>query len=549
MPRMAVLNLRGVCVGWAYAIALAGTLAVQPLSAQPAASCPAPDVPRKRLLVVGSAPDDSGHTGLLIGACWGDASLIRSSVSLNDDVIEPPGRYLAFLIDPVTSTSWNSAIPFSWNDGAQWAGKGWSSSVMVGGVFAHRNLRVVVAPQFLTSANAAFPMLPARNPLRTAFASPWHSGAVSADIPLRFGDQRYSRVDPGETSVELIRRGLAIGATSASMWWGPGTRNALVMSNNAPGVPQVYVRTRRPLQTEWGAVEAHWLLGGLLESPFFDADVRNDLRSLSAAVVTLRLAADTDVTVGVTRAVYARARRFGRLPGHWADVFLDWHQSPNSGPVNRPGDQLTSLFARWVIPDAGLEAHVEWAKQRLPSSFRELLVDPERGQGFTLGLDWARSFSVNTLLKIGSEVTMLEQTPTIPGAEVGEFYASHSVPQGYTQQGQVIGAAIGPGSSSQHLGVDVIHEQWQVGLNVGRVRWEDDAYYRSPASFTKFGHDVSLYWGMSSRWDTSHLGVEASLIETRRMNYLFQTQSPFAWYNTGFDVSNTTVTLRLTAHR
>ena len=373
---------------------------------------------------------------------------------------------------------------------------------------------------------------------------------MSADLPLRFGDQRYTRIDPGETTVEVVLPFVAVGATSAAQWWGPGIRNALVMSNNAAGIPRGYLRTPKPLRTRLGDVEAQWMLGGLEESPFFDIDSRNNLRSVSAAAITLRLAADSGLTIGAARAVYANVRRFERLPGHVADVLFDWHRPPLDGPVNRTSDQITSLFARWVIPDAGVAAHVEWARSRLPTSFRELVVDPQLGQGYTVGLEWAKEIGAATIIRAQAEATTLEQTPESVGGMAPEFYASHSVIQGYTQEGQSVGAAIGPGSSSQYLGATLVRGNWQLGGTLGRIRWEEGAYYRPPSQgrFAWRAHDVSLFAGLSARRDWRWAQVEASLLRTLRMNYLFQTPNAFTPNNRTFDIHNTTLSLGIRPH-
>lgn len=528
----------------------AAVVAIVPRTLQ--AQCPNADsargVSQRRLPFVGSAADDSARTGVLIGACWGYGTLIRSSFSIARPG-KDSGRLTVLPIDPVVTTVWNSTIPVSLNDGPMWAGRGWNTATMFGIRAAYRNFRLVIAPQLVTAANTSFPIVSSGNPVRSSFASPFHSGNFSADLPLRFGDRPYTRIDPGETSIQLIVRGLAVGATSASLWWGPGIRNALVMSNNAPGIPQVFLRTARPIRTRVADIEAHWLLGGLTESPFFDGDARNDQRSLSAAIVTLRVAADTGVTIGAARSVFAVAKNFGRLPGHWADVLIDWHRPTTVGSPNDPSDQMFSLFGRWIIPSAGLEAHLEWAKLQPPKSLREVFVEPQRSQGFTLGLSWARALSSVSLLRVQTEATMLEQTPPSPGAEIPQLYASHAVPQGYTQQGQVIGAAIGPGSSSQYLGIDLLHKNWQLGGSVGRIRWEDDAYYRSfPARVTHYGHDVSLFASLQARWDSRCLAAEATLTRTNRLSYLFQTINPYDRSETAFDVRNSTLSLRLTPH-
>ena len=534
------MNPKGVRRALVWIGALAG-LASAPRAAR--AQCPAADSgSERRLAYVGSAIDDSLRTATLTGACGARGSLIRSSLSLT-----AAPRAAWSLLDPVVSSAWNSRIPVSQNDGAAWAGRGATTTIMLGARASYRTLRLVVAPQLVTSANAPFPILASGNPRRSDFASPFHSGAFSADLPLRFGTRRYTRIDPGESALELERPSFAVGVTSASQWWGPGIRNALVMSNNAAGIPRAYARTARPVHTPLGAFEAQWMIGGLTESPFFDADPRNDMRSLNAAVVTLRFAADTGLTIGAARSVYAAVRNPGGIPSHFADVLLDWHRPSGSGLASDASDQVYSLFARWVVPAAGLAAHVEWAKPRLPASLRDEIVAPQSGQGYTMGLEWARSIDSRTRVRVQGEVTMLEQTPLTPAADAFSFYASRAVPQGYTQEGQVIGASIGPGSSSQYLGFDAFRGRWQLGVDLGRIRWEDEAFYRAfPAGLSHYAHDVSIFAGLRGRYDSRHLSVDAGITRTKRMNFLFRTSNGYDPTITAFDVGNTTLVFRLT---
>lgn len=494
---------------------------------------------------VRSAADDSARVGSLLGDCWADPSLVRSSLSLGSR--DTVASLALGLIDPGLSFVRNSSLPVSFNDGALWAGRGTNLTVSAGFTAYRRGWTLVVAPLLMTSQNLPFQVMPSGNVLRSSYASPWHSNIISADLPLRFGNRRLTRIDPGETTLELARGHVAGGLTSSSQWWGPGIWNALLMSNNAAGIPRLYLRSAHPIVTRLGHIEGQWMLGVLTESPFFDYDVRNDLRSLSSAVVTLRAAADSGLTIGAARSVYASARRFGRIPGHFADVFIDWHRQSLHAPSERASDQLTSFFARWAFPEAGMATHVEWVKLRVPKSGRELLVDPHLSQGYTLGLEWARRFDPLTTLRVQAEVTMLEQTPEALNAIIPEFYASYSVPQGYTQQGQVIGAAIGPASSSQNTGITLFHGRSMVGLQLGRIRWEETAYYHSAVGFSNKVHDVSLAAVLNARHDTRRLAVDVAVARMVRMNYLFQTADPYE-FKKGFDVTNTGISVLLTPH-
>jgi hypothetical protein len=544
VDRKLLLRLRG-SVARELAFCIAASVSITPSAV---AQCSPGDAVARldRTRLIGSVADDSARLGSLIGACWGNSSLIRTSFPLK--MTDITGSLAVSMIDPVASTAWNSRIPVGWNDGPMWAGRGLSTDLMVGAQLRYRRLTAAIAPRFTRSRNLPFPVFASGNDERSGFASPWHSGKISADLPLRFGSAPLARVDPGETFVDVRVGDFAVGAASSGQWWGPGIRNALVMSNNAAGIPRVYARTARPITTRFGDIEALWMLGGLIESPYFDADPDNDLRAVSSGVFSFRFAADTGLTVGLARSVYSAVRRFGALPGHFADVLTDWHQASITDTIPSGGDQILSLFGRWVFPDAGLGVHVEWAKAAVPPTLRALMVNPQKGQGYTLGLEWARDVGASTTIHLQTELTMLEQTPEDRFVDVREFYASHTVPQGYTQQGQAVGAFIGPASSSQHIGVLVAHSNWQLSPFAGRIRWEETAYYRTLAgSVGGRAHDVSVYGGIAARHDSRWLAVDGSFTRTLRINYLFQSISPYV-RGAEFDVRNTTLTLRVTPH-
>lgn len=502
---------------------------------------------RVRVITIGSAADDSARLGSLLGACWGDGSLLRSAASLSS--FPDSSVFRATLVDPSIETVWNSEIPVSMNDGSLWAGRGLSASASGGIAGGYKRFRFMLAPRVNVSQNEPFGILPSGRADRSAFASPWHSATQSADLPLRFGNASYTTVDAGESMLEARVSRAAIGVSAAAAWWGPGVRNAIVMSNNAGGVPRVYVRTGNPIDTRLGRLEGLWMIGQLLESPFFDRSSANDSRSLSAAAIALRVAADTGLRVGISRAVYDVAS-VGQLASHAADVFVRWDPRSAWDSTAGKGDQVTSLFARWVIPRAGLAAHAEWARITVPRSLRDLMVDPEEGQGYTLGVEWARALSATTTVRVQGEATSLEQQPLVANAELKGFYTSASVPQGYTMRGQSLGAAIGPGASSQFVGTTVFHGQYAVGVNFGRIRWEEDSYYRPPSQgglLSYKAHDVSEFAGVSAKADWQWGQVELEATRTRRMNFLFQTGQPF-FFQGDFDVGNNTLLLRATPH-
>ncbi len=505
-----------------------------------------------------------------LGASGTDGFLLRSPSSLERDVRFPlpASRFPAIrLLAPDVRFVHNSAIPFSLNDGALWAGAGGNVIVTAGVRAEWGPVRLTVAPQLAGSANSPFPMpdprfypipLPAG---RDSLASPWHIRPGSIDLPVRFGTSGFTRVYPGQSTLAVGGGAFETGVSTENEWWGPGVRNAIVLSDNAPGFPHFFIRTGRPLRTAAGTVEGRWLVGGLSESRYFDRDPSNDRRSLSALGLSWAPRWVPGLTVGVARAVYAPASGWGAVAADFFNAAVVYPGRPNdraaSDSTPRPGpDQLYSWFGRWVLPGAGLEIYGEFAKTELPSSFRDFLVSPGHTLGYTLGLQWARALAGAAALpaiRLQAEHTWLEKSATFRQKPIGTYYASPAVIQGYTNQGQVLGAAIGPGASSHWLAMDYVDRHWEAGVFGGRIRWDNDAMYTvnlvSPYLSYWCMHDVSLFGGVRGGYRGPLGTVAASVTTGTRYDIWFRNTFVCGKdFKPGYatDVRNTTLELRYT---
>jgi hypothetical protein len=482
-----------------------------------------------------------------LGQCYTAGELIRSVQSITPPLTLPPtGPVRWAFAMPTVDATYNSALPFSLNDGPQWAGRGLTTTLSGGIRVEHEHVSASFTPSLVLQQNRIFPVLTSSVPGRSLYASPWYSGVESADLPLRFGGRSQTAFYFGDSWLDVRTGPVAFGIASDEQWWGPGIRNALLLSNNAPGIPRLFVRSRGPIDTPLGGVEFQWFLGGLTESLFFDTLASNSLRAINAVVATLRTALDTGLTIGVARSVYAPVSGPGGVLAHAFDAVTRWNQSTDTlgNPPRHPSDQVLSVFGRWVFPTSGFEAYVEWAKA-FPPGLRELLVAPQLHQGYTVGLQWVRPFASASAFRLQAEATMLEQTPPTARALVPSFYTSRFVPQGYTQRGQPIGAAIGPGSSSQFIAGDYVGRQWRAGIELGRVRWNEDVYYRTPNGVSFVAHDVSIFAGVRGGVTLSGYDIDGELLPAKRLNYLFQSAVSGYSQDRAFDIDNLTLRLRI----
>lgn len=509
------------------------------LSSSAAAQCPAPaSVPGgvSGFVTLGSAAEDRLNLTRLLG-CPAPSTLIRSPLALSETLPAGGARGSFAVVYPSVAGSWNSRIPLSLNDGARWAGRGASATLSGGVRFRWRFLHATIVPEIVAVENRQFLVIPSASDSLSPFANPWHGFGYTIDAPLRFGARPFTVLGPGQSSVEARFGVIAAGFSTENMWWGSGVRTGIVMSNNAAGIPQAYVRSARPIRTPVGTWELRGLLGTLTESRFFDRNTANDLRAFSGAVATVRPWFDSTFVLGASRVLFSTLESTRDLPSHATDFALTLSSKGN--------DELTALFGEWAFPESGLALHWEWARLRLPS-LRELVVAPQRTQGFTIGAKWATAvYDTRTFVRVRAEATMLEQNIPPERIQTLTFYPSRRVPQGYTQRGEVIGAATGPGSSSQWLGVDLFRPRWTVGLNGGRTRYEDEAYYFQATGNTGRSHDVALFAGMRAGAEWQRLSLHGLVQRTRRLNYLFQTSTAGFAFDNRFDVWNTTLNVEL----
>jgi hypothetical protein len=449
------------------------------------------------------------------------------------------------------------------NDGALWAGRGASSLASFGVRLAIGRLRAVIAPELIVTSNADWTVVdstrfgvPGTPPERSGggYAFPWYAGPYSIDIPTRFGANPIRRGSAGQSALYLTGGRFEVGVATENQWWGPGERNALILSNNAAGFPHVFARSARPWATPLGRVEWRWIVGGVEESDYFDTTTTNDLRSLSALGVTLQPGRSRNLTIGFARSVMGTATGWEEIPLRWLEVFH------NTGYPNEvafgdsalyPGgrEQLMSLFARYVMPKVGAEVYGEWARTEMPHSLRDFLVAPNHTQGYTIGLGWSReAWRDDGILRVQGEITTVEQSATFRDRPLGIWYTSRGVIQGYTHRGQSLGAAIGPGSSAQWLAFDYFLSSWAAGIYGGRIRWNEDmrSLYGWPDFQQTCTHDVTLYWGARAERRWRRAFVAADLTLGNRINAFFQVGSGCGGNNIR-DIRNNTLALTIGA--
>ena len=404
------------------------------------------------------------------------------------------------LYAPTLFGSTNDEIPWGGNDGPLWQGVGMNSRIIMGLRYERGPLLISLRPEFIYSENQEYRLsrIPVQRGL-SEFALP----LTYADAPVRFGTEPVSFFNPGDSFIQLSYAGISAGLSHERLWTGPAIYNPLIFGNNASGFFHGYLTPEKPVETGIGKLEGKWLWGGLRESDYFDADSTNNLRYITA--ISLNFTPDLLpwLNVGMNRVYTSALHNGGVQAGDLISVFRPWPRQGERGEEsNSPDDYfiLSSLFATITLPEEGFEFYAEWGRNDYRRPLRDFLSMPGLNSGYVLGF-WKRFDLTDTKrLLFNMEMTHMENsTVTEQLRDYNIWYTSQSVPQGFTNDGQILGSAMGPGASTQKFTLNYYDRWGFVGASLARVAHNMDRHFKYQDFFL----------------DKSYVGFEGALLTSR----------------------------------
>lgn len=408
----------------------------------------------------------------------------------------------------------NSGFPYGFNDGPLWAGRGLTAYVS-GGIRAQAGVfSAAINPMMFIAQNARFDLpVPGAFSLSTPYAE-------SIDLPVRFGDRSYGRLDPGESEFRFQTRHVAAGVSTASQVWGPADDHPLILGNNAGGFPHAFVETAEPLNLYVAALHTRFIWGRLDGSAFGPPD-KDDRRFVTAAVSAFTFPLLPGLEVGAARFFHApwpddllRAPIFSVFQGILKSSIAT--RSNPSGDV--PGDnQIASIFFRWAMPPSGVEVYGEYGREDHNANIRDFWEEIDHDAAFMLGLQraWGGGIRTNVFRLEHANTRMGKLHPT----RIQAPWYIHSVRvQGHTQRGQLLATPGGFGGGGTSIVWDRYERSSRTTLRWDRLmRAEElDPFENSPITG---GADVMHAIGANRSWDIGRGAVDlgvAAVIDLNR---------------------------------
>lgn len=432
----------------------------------------------------------------------------------------------------------NTHHPYSLNDGAMIPARGYQTMIS-GGLYAQYGpLSIQLRPEYVYAENKNFQGF-SKEQSDQVWAE-YYNLHNHIDMPERFGETSYKKLFWGQSSLRLTFGTVSFGVSNENLWWGPGVRNSLVMSNSAPGFHHITLNTVKPIRTWIGSFEGQ-LIGGRLEnSGFTPPDTsrtnngvklyipkRDDWRYINAMVLSYQPKWVPGLFLGVTRSFITYYKDMGNSIKDFLPVITPLDKKANYGDNEspKPNDQRASIFFRWLWTKAHAELYTEYFREDHAYDLRDMIVEAEHTHAYVFGL--RKLFPLNQFknqfIQFNLELTKLEQTTTNPERTASYVYThSDGIPQGYTNQGQLLGAGIGPGSNLQSLSVSWVKGLKTVGIEFERFVQNNDfhnAVLKDPRT-----NWVDLGASAFGEWNYENLlfSIRLELIHSLNYEYNFQ---------------------------
>tara|TARA_B100001175_G_scaffold205925_1_gene174823 strand:+ start:23738 stop:25456 length:1719 start_codon:yes stop_codon:yes gene_type:complete len=403
----------------------------------------------------------------------------------------------------------------------------------------------------------------------------------NSDLPERFGVYDYKKTTFGQSSVRLNYKSLSLGLSSENIWWGPSVRNGIMMSNNAQGFNHVTFNTRKPIKTFIGNFEFQLVTGRLEPSGFNPPNIDRTYAGTKLFVPKINQNAETGdwrffqgYTITYSPiwvpGFHVGLNRWAQMYGAMFEGRYNWIADANNGakvgwfpifnnflrkndkiePYERETDQAASVFFRWFWKDSKAEIYGDFAHNDSKVNLRDLLLDSDHSRSLTLGLrklfDSKRN---NSQFEFHWEWTQMEQTGSRLIRNAGSWYLHNRVYHGYTNNGEVIGAGIGPGSNSQYFSVANHDKNRRIGLAFEMIDQDNDFYYyafEQSGDFRRYWKDFNFHLFYEKKF--KNFWGSFNMLYSRSLNYQWELiENPaLPYYQPGRDVNNLHIDFKLT---
>ncbi len=408
---------------------------------------------------------------------------------------------------PITlTTQYNSHHPFGYNDGSFIPASGLQTQLSFGVVLRAGPVHLNLQPELVQASNPTYP---------TNGGYGYSSG------------KPYTKFYGGQSSLSVRASAFSVGISSANKWWGPGNTSALIMSNNAPGFANIFIKTHRPAKTPIGNFEFE-LIGGRLETdsllPYENFHLRaspnlsNNWRYINAYILSYNPKWLPGVYVGLIRSIQqygpSVVNGVGNFSSKYLPIITKTFQKKNDSVENfLITDQVASFFVRITFPKSKAELYVEYGKNDYGERTRDYLIAPTHSVAHIVGFKKIITLTKNNYLNLGIEFTQMSQSPDALLRDAGNWYVHSRIGQGYTNYNQIMGVGSGFGANKQMVMGTYINGNNRLGVFIEKTN-------RDPENRSLFWTDMA--YGIAPQYTLHNVTLAAQFVFINSKNYAWE---------------------------
>ena len=424
----------------------------------------------------------------------------------------------------------NTDHPFGYNLGALYPAKGAQFYISGGFYKKYKRLQIQFQPEFVYAENLNFKIFPNEHydPIWWAHYK-WYN---KIDLIEKFDNNKINSFLPGQSKVEYdLNKSVSLKVSSENIWWGPGIKQGLVLTNNANGFFHLGLQTIKPFKTKYGSFEGQLIFGNLKNSNILPTYINkvfhnkflyepklNQQRFVSGYVFTYH--------PKLLKGLYLGTANLSTAYFKDAHNILDY--LPLNNILNSKIDKsnkranLGSFFTRYIFHESNSEVYLEYGRNDKYPTITNLLDGETDPRGFVAGF---RSISKLTKKKyrfsLTTEFSQLDAINSKQVTEVQSWYTHNYVRHGFTNNGKVLGAGIGPGSTNQMLDLSILYPNSIFGLTFNRTVNNRDFYFNAYQDYVNWkSHWVDLSTTFHSNFNIrKNINIVADLSISNALNY------------------------------
>jgi hypothetical protein len=460
---------------------------------------------------------------------------------------------LTFLVLPVTNRmQFTSNYAFGANDGAMIPNRGFQNIFSLGVYTSFWKFSFQFQPEILTAQNKDYQGFPIEHQSTILY---YYEYLNRVDMPERFGEGSYNRFLPGQSSFRINHKGLSLGVSTENLWWGPGKRSSLLLSNNAPGFLHYTFNTQKPIQTKIGGFEWQLVAGTLKNSgflpphsdfifqqnPVFFPKREGEDRYMSGLIISYQPKWVPGFSIG-----YGSVNHMYKADMVKFEDYLPIFNGEKGlynvfNPERDRRQQFSSGFFRWVSPEGHFEFYGEYGTRGNSIRTADFLITPERNRGFTLG--FSNLFPLKKerqFIQISAEMTQTGQTIRQSIRNLDTWYIHNHVRHGYTHRGQVMGVGYGPAANVNWIEIGWVRDFSRIAFQFERIVYNNDFYnFRYEASKDWRNKYVDLVPSLIGEWRFGNLLVHGNFQLVKTLNYKWYLENvPDIYFVPGLDKNN-----------